>query len=93
MAIQYIDLDYRPSEVEHKYGNLVHISKDPTAQTLLAQFCRPDMFLPTLNLYVEKLYQILLKEVLNVCFPRETVSWKTRMHELSEAGVFEGEVV
>lgn len=91
--IQHESLNYNLSEIKHEYGPRVHILSSPFLQSMLAQLARPSTVQPLVNKYVEIIYKHLLTEVVNYSFPREIVSWDTRMKEFTELGVFEGEVL
>ena len=93
MEQDYSQISYKICEIKHKYGDHAHILANPYCQTILAQLGRPDVFQPRLNDLVEILYQHLLLEAVNHCFPRELVKWDTRMKEFSSKGVFTGEVI
>ncbi|HAZ14401.1 MAG: hypothetical protein A2X86_19425 [Bdellovibrionales bacterium GWA2_49_15] len=89
----YKNLNYGPSCLEHKYGDGVYLLKNPRAQTFLAKLCRPEVEQPLLNSLITKLYGILLGEVVSALFPREVVSWNTRMKQFVPQGVYHGEVL
>ncbi|MBT6325794.1 MAG: uracil phosphoribosyltransferase [Bdellovibrionales bacterium] len=91
--IQYQNLNYSSSEIEHSYGSNVHIISNPVVQTILARLSRPETVQPLISSYIEKLYNILLLEVINNHFPKKNVSWDTRMKDLTPKGVFEGEII
>lgn len=90
---QYSNLNFKLPEIEHKYGENVHILANPYLQTLLAKLGRPETEQPLLNNYVQTLYRHLFSAAVNICFPTENVSWETRMKEFNPEGVFEGDVV
>ena len=90
---QHKNVDYRPCEVEHRYGKNVHILNNPYLLSVLTEFCSSKTTLPLLNTHIEILYSHLLTEAINCLFPRETVTVETRMKKLVKEGVFEGDVV
>ena len=67
-------------EVEHRYGEHVHILDDPYMRTLLAEMCMPATMQPRLNWLLHSLYDGLLRAVLNAEFPRKARSVLTRMN-------------
>ncbi len=93
MDCQYADLAYRLNEIEHHYGDDVHILSDPFALTQLARLCSPDVGQPQFNRLVEILYQRLLISVINVEFPRRQATVHSRMKEYTRQGVFRGQVI
>jgi uracil phosphoribosyltransferase len=91
--IQYREFSYKPSEIEHAYGDKVHIINNPYIQSLLAKFSTPAVTQPLLNTFVKRLYSHLLTEVVSTCFPTEEIQWETRMKHLNENAVLFGRVV
>ncbi len=91
--IQHFSLNFKSSEVEHRYGKNVHILANPYTQTILAKFGRPEVKHPLVNSYVRMLYNQLIVEVVNGEFPRADIAWDTRMKALDPNGTFEGEVL
>lgn len=93
MDSQYESLSYGLNEIEHHYGEQVHILSDPFALTQLARLCSPQVGQPTFNRLIQTLYRRLLIEVINREFPRREASIDSRMKESTERGVFAGEVI
>lgn len=91
--LQYNNLPFNLSEIEHKYGEKVHLLADPFIQTVLAKVCRPDTVHPVLNQYFHMMYSFLIQQMVNHLFPQVKVDWDTRMKEFNEKGVFRGEIV
>jgi uracil phosphoribosyltransferase len=89
----YENLEYRPSEIEHRYGPVVHILSNPFLLGHLATLCARETVQPTINRLVRLLYQDLLRTVIAAEFPRRRVAVPSRMIESSPRAVFEGEVV
>jgi uracil phosphoribosyltransferase len=90
---QYDDLRYEPSEIDHAYGENVHIQKDGMALSLLARLCSPEVGQPTFNRLLTRLYQRLLWNVVNAEFPRTQASIPSRMNEGNDEGVYRGEII
>ena len=84
---------YSLSEIEHLYGEDVHILDDPFLTTQLARLCAPETGQPQFNQLVTQLYQSLIRTVINAEFPRRTVEIDTRMKATTEHGVFRGRIV
>ena len=75
-------MSYRLSEIEHNYGPQVHILNNPSLSTWLAQLSSPKTFQPQINNFIEYIYRGLVQTVINNEFPKEDVSWQTRMSEM-----------
>jgi uracil phosphoribosyltransferase len=90
---QYLNPQYRLSEIEHLYGNNVHILQDPYLFTLLAKLCHPDCHQPMVNSLLHTLYRELVKTVVNREFPLMETALETRMKKLHPEGLFSGTVV
>jgi len=86
-------MDYRLSEIDHRYGPGVHILEDPFLTTQLATLCSPDTFQPQVNQLATQLYTSLVRVVINAEFPRVWVESPTRMIDKTPRGVFRGEVI
>lgn len=69
----------RLQEIEHNYGDHVHLIDHPFAQGLLTRFSMQETRQPELNIYLEKIYDVLLFSVLNSLFEKKDLSVKTRM--------------
>lgn len=93
MDCQYSALAYRPSEIEHRYGDNVHILNDPFGLTQLGKLCSPAVTQPQFNRLIEILYERLLVSVVNAEFPRHQATVDTRMKAQSPHGVFRGELI
>lgn len=72
-------MNFRASEIEHKYGASVHILSDPCLSSWLARLCSPSTFQPQINSLVGYLYDSLLTTVMNAEFPQKKVRVPTRM--------------
>lgn len=89
----YDRLDYRVPEIEHRYGENVHIIANPYLVTQLATLCAKETIQPTFNRLVAELYSELVKAVLNVEFPRKQASVPTRMIDSNPRGIFHGQLI
>lgn len=89
----YDNLPYRHGELEHRYGDNVHIVANPLLLTQLARLSSPETGQPQVNRLVASLYGDLLKLVLCAEFPRQQVATPTRMLESTSRGVFHGELL
>ena len=93
MDCQYTQLPYEHNEIEHRYGDRVHILSDPFGLTQLARLCSPEVGQPQFNRLIEILYQRMLVAVMNAEFPRRQATYHSRMKEYTRRGVFRGEVI
>jgi uracil phosphoribosyltransferase len=91
--VQFEDLKFTLSEREHRYGENVHILRNPFLLSHLVTLCDRGTVQPTVNRLVTILYQELILAVVNKEFPRTQVRVETRMIESTELGVYEGEVI
>jgi len=89
----YDHVQYRVSEIEHRYGENVHIIANPFLLGQLATLCAKGTLQPEINRLVRLLYEDLIRTVLNNEFPRRRVAVPTRMIDSSPQAIFEGEVV
>ncbi len=90
---QYTDLNFKLNQVETKYGDKVHICSNPFTLSMLARLGSPDSVQPTLNKYVEDLYNNLLQQVLNHLAPTVDMTVETRMKEHVKEGEYSGKVL
>jgi uracil phosphoribosyltransferase len=88
--VAYADTRFRPLEIEHRYGERVHLLDDPLAWTLLARACSPDTGQPDVGRLVRLLYEMLGRVVLAAELPRARVDVPTRMIASHPEGVYRG---
>ncbi len=86
-------MSYALSEIEHRYGEGVHILDDPFLTTQLARLCSPECGQPQFNQLITQLYVSLIRTVINQEFPRRDAAIDTRMKAYTEHGVFRGRIV
>lgn len=89
----YDHVRYRTSELEHRYGDNVHILSDPWTLSTLATVCSKGVQQPLVNQLISSLYAHMLRTVINAEFPRRDVALPTRMVDSTPRGVFHGCVV
>ncbi|MFT7621665.1 MAG: uracil phosphoribosyltransferase [Myxococcota bacterium] len=75
------------AEVDHDYGDTVHILNDPYYATTLARLCSPDTRQPAFNKLIRRLYEGLCRAVINNEFPRRARRIRTRMAATTERAV------
>jgi uracil phosphoribosyltransferase len=91
--LQFKNIQFKVSEMEHRYGPNVHILSDPFLLSHLAQLCSEDTFQPVINELVTTLYSSLLKVIVNCEFPRKQAQIRTRMAAYHPEGVFQGPII
>ena len=89
----YLRLAAAGGELQHHYGDHVHLLADPLALTWLARLCHPSCVQPEINRIVTQLYRGLVRELINREFPRRIVKSETRMRAYTEHGYYEGEII
>ena len=90
---QFERLEYRPPEIEHRYGAGIHILKNPLALTMLARVCQEGVTQPEVNRLIGELYRGLVHDVVATELPRRQVTVPTRMIEHTPRGVWSGEAI
>lgn len=89
----YIKSRFKVPEIEHRYGDQVHLLDDPLAWTQLARACSPATKQPELGRLVQHLYQRLAEVVLAAEFPRTRMDIATRMVTTEPDAVVRGQGV
>jgi uracil phosphoribosyltransferase len=90
---QFQRVQFRLSEMEHRYGPNVHLMADPYLLSHLAQLCSKDTHQPVINELVTTLYSSLLKTVVNREFPTRPAEMPTRMAEYHPEAVYRGPII
>jgi uracil phosphoribosyltransferase len=88
----YESVPFRLSELEHRYGQNVHVVASPLRLAQLATLCAKETRQPQVNRLVRALYEDLVRTVIDAELPRRRVSVPTRMIDSSPQAIFEGEV-
>jgi uracil phosphoribosyltransferase len=88
----YSQANFLKPELEHNYGQNIHILTDPTSLGQLADLCKAETIQPAINNLVRELYQFLVRNIVMREFPIEDVIVKTRMAEISNFGTWQGYV-
>lgn len=76
---QYQHIDYQVSELDHLYGENIHILSDPYLFTTLARLGSAECRQPEINQLLNTLYRDLVKVAINREFPRLASTIRTRM--------------
>jgi len=90
---QYRNMRYSPPEVEHRYGDNVHVLADPLALNLLGTLCARGTVQPRVNQLVSRLYTTLLHHVVAAEFPIAEREVATRMLDLLPEGIWRGPTI
>ncbi|MFW5888015.1 MAG: hypothetical protein ACOCUH_04385, partial [Bacteriovoracia bacterium] len=90
---QYHECKYLLNQVDHRYGEKVRICYDPSMLSLLAKLSSSESSQPLINIYVEKMYQYLIQEVLNYTWPIEQTIRPTRMIDAHPEGNYCGPIL
>ncbi len=93
MDVSHENMNFHLNEIEHKYGDNVHILSDPVISTYLARLCDRNTIQPEINRLVRLLYEHLIMTVAANEFPRKKTKIETRMIEYTERAVLETEVI
>ena len=83
----------RYAEMQHHYGQQVHILEDPLAHTLLATLCAAKTKQPAVNRLVAALYRQLVCTVISNEMPTVKAEIPTRMAESEPSAVWRGQVI
>src|SRR6185437_96843 len=90
---QFENVQFRLSEMEHRYGPNIHLLADPFLLSHLARLCAEDTHQPIINELVTTIYSTMLKIIVNQEFPCERAAIRTRMAGMHREGVYQGPVI
>jgi uracil phosphoribosyltransferase len=90
---QHQKLNFYPNEMNHLYGDRVHLVSSPLMLSLLAKLGHPETKQPQINELVQMLYSYLMDNVIDLLFPRQLVKLDTRMKDTHTEAVYEGEII
>lgn len=93
MDLQHQQLTYRPPEIDHAYGENVHVLADPLALTMLARLGQKGVLQPEVGRLIDGLYRTLAHNAIAAEFPREVRAVPTRMVEITPRGIWTGQTV
>jgi len=80
---------YALSELEHRYGENVHILSDPFLSTQLAKLCSITTTQPLIHELVTQIYTSLIRTAVNREFPQHLEVTRSRMSSNHPEGIFE----
>lgn len=86
----YTTSRFAPPQIEHRYGDSIHLLDDPFAWSLLARACSPDTGQPEFGRLVTMLYEGLARNALAAELPKERVNAPTRMVSTHSEAVYRG---
>ncbi len=89
----YREVSYQLPEIEHAYGDGVHILSDVLALSLLSRLGNPKTIQPDFNRLLERLYGILFDSVINHAFPRVDSEVETRMSGAVPGAAYIGQTI
>lgn len=89
----YKDFKFTLSEIDHKYGENIHILKDPYLITLVEKISKKTTLQPMLTEYIKKAYAHLFSQIVSHSFSREHITSLTRMSEFHTEGCYSGEIL
>lgn len=87
---QFEKIEFRLSEIEHRYGPSVHVLSDPYLLSLLARLCAAETVQPVVGELVQSIYTSLLNTVVAREFPTQIAECPTRMHTSHPEAVYVG---
>lgn len=91
---QYSKFKYQGFEIEHLYGNNVHIVSSPFLLSLIAKLGHPNTKQPTVTHLINQIYDNLFQEVVNTCLPIKEQNVETRMSAaVGEKGFYHGPMI
>jgi len=91
--VQHARVPFRPSEIEHRYGERVHILSDPLSLQILAKLSARGTVQPEVSRLLSECYRTLVHNVIAAEFPRRQIEVQTRMIEHTARGVWIGEAI
>ncbi len=98
MTLSHLDsahlcVQYRLSEIEHRYGKNVHILSDPFLLSHLAPLGSAGTLQPLVKQVVEAVHGHLVEILINAEFPKKRARIATRMIASHPEAVFEGDLI
>lgn len=90
---QYLDIPYRLSESEHRYGPNIHLVSQPFLFSHLARLCAEGTQQPVINELVTTIYSSLLEIVVNREFSTRRAAIRTRMANIHPEAVIQGPII
>lgn len=89
----YADLPWQAPQIDHAYGDKVHILSDISAVSMLSRLGHPDTRQPDVNRLLDRCYGVLFQAVVNEQFPRTDAEVRTRMEGAVEGAAYRGQII
>ncbi len=89
----YAELAWQAPEIDHAYGDHVHILSDVGALSMLSRLGHPDTRQPDANRLLDRCYGVLFQAVVNEQFPRQNAEVRTRMEGAVERAAYRGQII
>lgn len=89
----YRELPWAAPQIDHAYGDRVHILSDLVGLSLLSRIGHPDTRQPDVNRLLERCYNLLFTAAVNELFPRRSASMRTRMEASMPGTVWQGQTL
>jgi uracil phosphoribosyltransferase len=90
---QFVDFEYSGFEVNHEYGENVHLISKPYTLSLIAKLGHKDTKHPMIMHLINQIYDGIFHDVVNQVMPRKDVEIETRMIDVEKEGVYRGPVI
>jgi uracil phosphoribosyltransferase len=88
---QFKEYRYHLNQIEHAYGEKVHILQDPTILSLLTKISQEKTQQPLLTELVKKAYHGLFNHISSQCFELGQEEVKTRMYSSHKEATLQGQ--
>ena len=89
----YQSVPFNLSQIDHAYGDKVHILADVLALSLLSRLGHPDTRQPDVNRLLERCYNVLYQAMVNELFPRKNAEVESRMSGAVDGAAYRGEII
>ena len=80
-------------ELEHRYGEHIHVLDDPYLNTLLTSLCVPATGQPQFNHLIRRVYEGLIRHLITETYPTKLANAKTRMASEYPEAILRNEVI
>lgn len=89
----YLNLNQSITEIDHKYGENVHLISTPYLMSLLTHLCHPSIFQPQMHRLMTAIYDSLFENFINRYISKVSITTPTRMQSFHKEGIYCGEVI
>ena len=91
--IQFKNISFRLSEIEHCYGKKIHILSERYLLSLLSKLCAETTTQPFINELITRIYSSLLETAINQEFPAQYTAVRTRMIQYHAEAIYQGPII